>query len=60
MRRLTPSRTGSARKPSRRARIVAESVLHATEKTVAEHGAKLADTDRRAIENAMADPFARR
>ena len=30
-------------------------ILHATEKMVAEHGAKLSDTDRRAIENAMAD-----
>jgi molecular chaperone DnaK len=29
--------------------------LHATEKAVAEHGAKLSGTDRRAIENAMAD-----
>ena len=33
----------------------AESILHATEKMVAEHGAKLSDSDRRAIENAMAD-----
>jgi len=33
----------------------AEAILHATEKAVAEHGAKLSGTDRRAIENAMAD-----
>ena len=43
------------RKEAVEAKNHAESVLHATEKTVAEHGAKLADTDRRAIENAMAD-----
>jgi molecular chaperone DnaK len=32
-----------------------ESMLHATERTVAEHGSKLGDAERRAIENAMAD-----
>jgi len=37
------------------AKNAAEALLHATEKTVAEHGAKLFDADRRAIENAMAD-----
>jgi molecular chaperone DnaK len=43
------------RKEAVEAKNHAETVLHATEKTVAEHGTKLADTDRRAIENAMAD-----
>ena len=33
----------------------AEALLHATENTVGEHGPKLSDADRRAIENAMAD-----
>ena len=32
-----------------------EAMLHATERTVAEHGSKLGDAERRAIENAMAD-----
>ncbi len=32
-----------------------EALLHATEKTVAEHGAKVGDAERRAIENAMSD-----
>jgi len=43
------------RKEAVEAKNHAETILHATEKTVAEHGAKLSDTDRRAIENAMAD-----
>jgi molecular chaperone DnaK len=43
------------RKEAVEAKNHAEMVLHATEKTVAEHGTKLSDTDRRAIENAMAD-----
>jgi molecular chaperone DnaK len=43
------------RKEAVEAKNHAEGLLHATEKTVAEHGTKLADTDRRAIENAMAD-----
>ncbi len=43
------------RKEAVEAKNHAEAVLHATEKTVAEHGTKLSDTDRRAIENAMAD-----
>jgi molecular chaperone DnaK len=43
------------RKEAVEAKNHAEALLHATEKTVAEHGAKVADTDRRAIENAMAD-----
>src|SRR5882757_7590843 len=33
----------------------AEAMLHATEKTTAEHGSKLADADRTAIENALSD-----
>jgi molecular chaperone DnaK len=43
------------RKEAVEAKNHAETILHATEKTVAEHGTKLSDTDRRAIENAMAD-----
>jgi molecular chaperone DnaK len=43
------------RKEAVEAKNHAEALLHATEKTVGEHGAKLADADRRAIENAMAD-----
>jgi molecular chaperone DnaK len=43
------------RKEAVEAKNHAETVLHATEKTVAEYGTKLSDTDRRAIENAMAD-----
>ncbi|MDZ5453441.1 molecular chaperone DnaK [Labrys sp. ZIDIC5] len=37
------------------ARNTAEALLHATEKAVAEHGGKVAEADRRTIENAMAD-----
>jgi molecular chaperone DnaK len=43
------------RKEAVEAKNHAEAILHATEKSVTEHGAKLSDTDRRAIENAMAD-----
>jgi molecular chaperone DnaK len=43
------------RKEAVEAKNHAEALLHTTERTVAEHGAKLSDTDRRAIENAMAD-----
>jgi molecular chaperone DnaK len=43
------------RKEAVEAKNHAETILHATEKTVAEHGTKLSDTDRRAVENAMAD-----
>jgi molecular chaperone DnaK len=43
------------RKEAVEAKNHAEAILHTTEKTVAEHGAKLSDTDRRAVENAMAD-----
>jgi molecular chaperone DnaK len=43
------------RKEAVEAKNHAEALLHATEKTVGEHGAKLSDADRRAIENAMAD-----
>jgi molecular chaperone DnaK len=43
------------RKEAVEAKNHAEAILHATEKTVAEHGAKLSDSDRRAIENAMAN-----
>src|ERR1700734_4062712 len=37
------------------ARDHAEGLVHATEKTLAEHGSKIGEGDRRAIENAMAD-----
>jgi molecular chaperone DnaK len=37
------------------AKNIAETVLHETGKAVAEHGQKLSDTDRRSIEDAMAD-----
>src|SRR4030081_1412112 len=37
------------------ARNQAESLVHTTERTVGEHGSKLSDADRRAVENAMAD-----
>jgi molecular chaperone DnaK len=43
------------RKEAVEAKNHAEALLHTTERTVAEHGTKLSDTDRRAIENAMAD-----
>jgi molecular chaperone DnaK len=43
------------RKEAVEAKNAAEAFLHATEKTVAEHGSKLSDSDRRAVENAMAD-----
>src|SRR6202045_2127452 len=37
------------------ARNHAESLVHTTEKTLAEHGAKVGETERRAIETALAD-----
>ena len=43
------------RKEAVEAKNHAEALLHATEKTVGEHGSKLSDADRRAIETAMAD-----
>ncbi|WP_426413221.1 molecular chaperone DnaK [Bradyrhizobium ganzhouense] len=43
------------RKEAVEAKNVAEALLHATEKTVADHGAKLATSDRNAIESAMSD-----
>jgi molecular chaperone DnaK len=43
------------RKEAVEAKNQAETILHATEKTAGEHGSKLSDADRRAIENAMAD-----
>ncbi|MQB44996.1 molecular chaperone DnaK [Rhizobium sp. ICMP 5592] len=43
------------RKEAVEAKNSAEALLHATEKDVAEHGGKLSEADRRAIENAMAD-----
>jgi molecular chaperone DnaK len=33
----------------------AEALIHSTERTLSEHGSKVSDSDRRAIENAMAD-----
>jgi molecular chaperone DnaK len=43
------------RKEAVEAKNHAEALLHSTETTVKEHGSKLSDADRRAIENAMAD-----
>jgi molecular chaperone DnaK len=43
------------RKEAVEAKNHAEALLHATERTVGEHGSKLSDADRRAIENAMSD-----
>ena len=43
------------RKEAVEAKNAAEMLLHATEKTVAEHGSKLGSSDRSAIENAMSD-----
>jgi len=43
------------RKAQVEAKNHAEALVHATEKTLGEHGSKLGDADRRAIENAMAD-----
>ncbi len=43
------------RKAQVEAKNHAEALLHATEKTLAEHGAKVGEAERRAIENAMAD-----
>ncbi|HEX4041392.1 MAG TPA: Hsp70 family protein, partial [Xanthobacteraceae bacterium] len=43
------------RKAQVEAKNHAEGLVHATEKTLAEHGGKVGDAERRAIENAMAD-----
>src|SRR5712675_583833 len=43
------------RKEAVEAKNHAEALLHATETTVREHGSRLSDGDRRAVENAMAD-----
>jgi len=43
------------RKAQVEAKNHAEALVHATEKTLAEHGSKVGEVDRRAIENAMAD-----
>jgi molecular chaperone DnaK len=43
------------RKAQVEAKNHAEALVHATEKTLAEHGSKVGETERRAIENAMAD-----
>ncbi|SFU21661.1 molecular chaperone DnaK [Mesorhizobium sp. YR577] len=43
------------RKEAVEAKNAAEALLHETDKTVAEHGSKLSDADRKAVENAMAD-----
>ena len=43
------------RKAAVEAKNHAEALVHATEKALAEHGAKVGETERRAIENAMAD-----
>ena len=43
------------RKAEVEAKNHAEALVHSTEKTLAEHGAKVGEADRRAIENAMAN-----
>jgi molecular chaperone DnaK len=43
------------RKAQVEAKNHAEAMIHATEKALAEHGSKVGDDERRAIENAMAD-----
>src|ERR1700726_3302852 len=43
------------RKAEVEAKNHAEALVHSTEKTLAEHGAKVGDADRRGIENAIAD-----
>src|ERR1700740_231754 len=43
------------RKAAVEAKNHAEALVHQTEKTLAEHGSKVGEADRRAIENAMAD-----
>jgi molecular chaperone DnaK len=43
------------RKAEVEAKNQAEALVHSTEKALAEHGSKVGDADRRAIENAMAD-----
>ena len=43
------------RKAQVEAKNHAEALVHSTEKTVAEHGSKVGEADRRAIENAIAD-----
>jgi molecular chaperone DnaK len=43
------------RKAQVEAKNHAEALVHSTEKTLAEHGGKVGDAERRAIENAMAD-----
>jgi molecular chaperone DnaK len=43
------------RKAQVEAKNHAEAMVHSTEKTLAEHGSKVGDSDRRAIENAIAD-----
>ena len=43
------------RKAQVEAKNHAEALVHSTEKTLAEHGSKVSEAERRAIENAMAD-----
>jgi molecular chaperone DnaK len=43
------------RKAQVEAKNHAEALVHSTEKTLAEHGSKVGENERRAIENAMAD-----
>src|SRR5207248_7610814 len=43
------------RKAQVEAKNHAESTVHTTEKALAEHGSKIGDAERRAIENALAD-----
>ena len=53
--RRTPRRTRSAR-PQVEAKNHAEALVHSTEKSLAEHGAKVGDGERSAIENAHRRP----
>ena len=53
-RRRTPRRTRSAR-PQVEAKNHAEALIHSTEKALAEHGSKVGEAERKAIENAIAD-----
>ena len=43
------------RKAQVEAKNDAEALVHSTEKTLTEHGSKVGETDRRVIENAIAD-----
>src|SRR6202035_1455485 len=50
-----PAEEDKKRKAAVEAKNHAEALVHATEKALTEHGAKVSESERRAIENAMAD-----